>query len=123
MSDENGIDPHVVINKQTIELSPLNCGQLKRVTALLTSGKPIGGFAAVERWLPFILESIQILNPNYTEADLDKMTMLEFTPVLNKLVEISGIQLSSGGAKPAAELDGQKSTDVSALRPAGTSVN
>lgn len=123
MSETTAVDPNIQIDGKSLELSPLRCGQLKRITAILTDGKPAGGFYAIQRWLPFILESIKVRQPTFTETDLDEMTIQEFTTIWNRLVSMSGIQIASTGEqKPAGASDGTKSTDASALPPAGTTV-
>lgn len=86
----------VTINGQSYELSPLRCKHLKQISALLTQDTQIvpgkGVYAEIEKWMPFIAQSIKIKNPTFDEALLDELTLQEFQDTWNAVVQMSSIR-------------------------------
>lgn len=84
----------IVINGQEFALSSLRCKHLRQISQILqdiTSAPPKGVFSEVEKWMPFIAESIKVKTPDFNSALLDELTLQEFTDTWNNVVALSGI--------------------------------
>jgi len=109
----------VTIEGKEYILSPLRCKHLRQISAILRE-QPTGGlFSAIERWMPFVSDSIKIKTPDFDPALIEEMTLQEFNDVWKKIIEISGIALSPKGEQKPMESTGEQSTDVSQLPSAG----
>lgn len=92
----------VKINNVEYEISPLRMKHLKRITTLLSSTAPSGIYADLERWFPFILDSIKEKNASFNEEILQEATMDEINLAWAAIVNISGIVIRTkvGETKP-----------------------
>lgn len=90
---------------------------LKDFKALRTSGRIPGLYDTLQKWMPFIIESIQVHNKEFGQEIIDEMTMDELVTVWNQLLSYSGITLT-GETKPAAQI-GDLSTAASVVPSAG----
>jgi hypothetical protein len=116
----------VTINEQEFEVSPLRCKHLRTISKILRdkSAQTATDFSSVERWMPFVLDSLQIKHKDFTQDKLDEMTLQEFNDTWEKIVAISGVQLAGKGeTKPVVKvLSGSESTDESLPAVVGTTV-
>lgn len=95
----------ITINGTTFELSSLKCKHLRQISEILQSGSlaPAKGvFAEVEKWMPFIAESIKVKTPDFNTQLLDELTLQEFTDTWNNIVAISGIKVVPGAGRETA---------------------
>lgn len=120
-------DRMVTINGKQYELSPLKMKALKEISRILTGTSmetlKKGVYDSLERWSPFIVDSIKVKSPDFKVEELEEATLQEFMDAWQKLGEISGIKLvNKGETKPTAGSTGSSSTDVSAPPSAGTTV-
>jgi hypothetical protein len=96
----NGIeqDAKLTINGTDYELSPLRCKHLKEISAILKNGitaptKDV--YSEIEKWMPYIADSIKVKTPTFDASLLDEMTLQEFTDTWNAIVALSGIKVIS----------------------------
>jgi hypothetical protein len=94
---------------------------LKKISLLLKESSPadIVGVASIERWLPFILESLRTYQVDFPQEELDEMTLQEFHDTWNTIAQVSGIKIV-GEKKPSETLTGASSMDASVSPSAGT---
>ena len=84
----------ITINGTKFELSSLRCKHLRQISEILqnaVSTPPKGVFSEVEKWMPFIAESIKVKTPDFNSTLLDELTLQEFTDTWNNIVAMSGI--------------------------------
>lgn len=114
--------PTVKINGKEYQIHPLKVKHLRRITEIMKENqKSPGLFVSLDRWSPFILESIQVYNPNFTEDDLSEATLNELMTAWDTIVQESGIKFVTGEPKPA-ESTGDSSMGASPAPSAGTTV-
>jgi hypothetical protein len=87
---------HVSINDQTFLLTPLKCKHLRTISSILRdkSAQTATDFSSVERWMPFVFDSLHAKHPDFTQEMLDDMTLQEFNDTWEKIVAISGVSLA-----------------------------
>lgn len=115
----------VTINGKSYELSPLRCKHLKRISELVAQAIPddkAGVYGVIEKWMPFILDSIKVNTPDFPESELQEMTLVEFNLAWASLVSISGIEVTTKGESKPMVSNGPSSTVDSALPSAGPTV-
>jgi hypothetical protein len=115
----------VTIRGKEYEVSPLLCKDLKAIDKILVErkGRPeVGGYAVIEIWSPFIVNSIKEKHANFELANLEEATLDEFNKAWAAVVAVSGISIVTKGESKPAESIGQASTAVSAPPSAGPSV-
>src|SRR5208282_917836 len=84
----------ITINGTKFELSSLRCKHLRQISEILQGSSttpPKGVFSEVEKWMPFIAESIKVKTPDFNATLLDELTLQEFTDTWNNIVAMSGI--------------------------------
>lgn len=112
----------VKIGTKEYELSPLRLKQLKKIASVLESGTlspTTGGYGEIDKWLPFILDSVKVSSPNVTIEELEEMSLQEFLDTWNTLIAMSGIKMVSQGEKTPMVSTGASSTPDSASPSAG----
>lgn len=114
----------VKINEKEYEISPLKIKHLRRISdVLIETRNEAGLFKSIERWIPFIFESIKARNPKFTEEEMAEATLDEVSQAWDNLVKISGIKLIAGEPQPTKESIGSLSTGASVPPSAGRSIN
>lgn len=105
----------VTINGKTYPLSSLRCKHLRQITKILSEGRSGQGFSDIEKWMPFIAESIKIQSPNFNPEELDELTLQEFSDTWETIVKISGVKLVRGEVTPVQRTTstGETSTEES----------
>lgn len=96
----------ITINGTKFELSALRCKHLRQISEILQSTAttpPKGVFSEVEKWMPFIAESIKVKTPDFNQTLLDELTLQEFTDTWNNIVAISGITVVHKADIPSTE--------------------
>jgi len=108
------VDRKVTINEKEYEISPLRCKHLRTISKILRDRtQTTTDFSSVERWMPFVLESLQIKHKEFTQEMLDEMTLQEFNDTWERIVAVSGVQLASKGeVKPVAKEVSKEDTPV-----------
>src|SRR3954468_13819504 len=114
------IDNKVNIDGKEYEVSKLRCKHLRQLS-LLVKEPPGKGFEIIDRYMPYLFESLKIKNPSITMEVLDELELQEFSDAWKKVVALSGVQLLQGEGKPM-ESNGEESTGGSPVPPAGTIV-
>ena len=112
----------ITINGQSYEVSPLRCKHLRTITEMLTRPQPSALWASLERWLPYIKDSIVVKNPQFKESELDEMTIEELNSARLTILQVSGIILvdkQPGEVKPT-DSTGMTSTQESPSPSVGT---
>jgi len=97
-------DFKITINGIEYELSPLKLKHLKEITVKVAKGLPSGVSATLDTWLPYLLYSIKVKNPNFQDSELDEATLKEITDAADVLLAVSGIVIKNvlkGEQKPA----------------------
>jgi len=106
----------VTIDGKEYTLSLLRAGQLRRIDQLLKQKKDQPdekkGFAELDMWMPFLKESIQRNHPEFSDKEMDDISIPEFREAWQTLVNISGVSLvPKGEAMPTEKIsNGQQST-------------
>ena len=114
----------VTINGKEYEAAPLKVKHLRKITEMLAERDDSGKqnfFNTLSRWIPFITESIQALNKDFTAEMVDEASVDELLTAWNTIVAASGIKFTSGETKPT-ESTGDASMDASAAPSAGHTV-
>lgn len=118
------VDRQVTIDGKEYTVSPLRCKHLRQISKILKNkeAQSIQDFSSVERWMPFVLDSLKTLHSEFTQDQLDEMTLQEFNDTWEKIVAISGVQLTGKGeTKPAAKSNGiESSPDLPPAAPGVT---
>lgn len=101
----------VTINGTEYQLSPLRCKHLREISKMLSDGlanvPTKGVYAEIEKWTPYIGDSIRVKSTSFDDVLLGELTLQEFTDTWNALVGISGIKVvSKGEGNPASTGDG-----------------
>lgn len=100
----------VTINNTDYTLSPLRCKHLKKIQEVLAQGvKGKGVYAELERWVPFIGDSIRATTPSFQDSLLEELTLQEFTDTWQAIIGMSGIKLV--GSTPAPDVSPAKQDD------------
>ncbi len=107
----------ITIGTNEYELSPLKIKHLRKISKQIeeTSSSPRKpSFADLDKWTPFILDSITVIHQDAKMEVLDEMTLEEFGAAWTALLNISGFKIvSKGEAKPTEALTSNGSTDDS----------
>ena len=96
----------ITINGTTFQLSSLRCKHLRQISQILQDSATTpakGVFSEVEKWMPFIAESIKVKTPDFNSTLLDELTLQEFTDTWNAIVAMSGITVVPKAEQPATE--------------------
>src|SRR5208282_501355 len=103
----------VVINGKLYRLSPLKCRTLKRLSEKMADGELTSDEASetVENWMPFVLESLRVEQPDITRGLVEELTLEEFNVVLTSVISISGIKLTSKIEKKNQDEDEEEEKD------------
>lgn len=92
----------ITIAEKEYIVSPLRCKHLKEITKLLAdSSKRVttNTYADIDRWMPFMLDSLRFKNPDIDENILGEMTLQEFQDGWGEIVRISGIKVVNKGGE------------------------
>ncbi len=101
----------VKLNNQEYTVSPLKCKHLRKISELVKSGlASTGTFSDLEQFAPFILDSVKVNHPDFTEDLIYESTLQEVLDTWNTIVAISGIEFKPGEKAPTAASIGQPST-------------
>jgi hypothetical protein len=102
----------VRVNGKEYVISPLKCKHLRKISEILsqTTEAPQGAYGEIAKWLPFILASVQVEQPNVTIEELEEMTLQDFTDIWLAITEISGYKMVKRGEMTPRESDGTSST-------------
>jgi hypothetical protein len=86
---------HASIQGQVYEIGPLKCKHLRQISVILKdkSAQTATDFSSVERWMPFVFDSLKLKNADITQDLLDNMTLQEFNDTWEKIVAISGVSV------------------------------
>lgn len=107
----------VKINGKEYEVSPLKVKHLRRISSILSENKQVlGTFNSIERFVPFMLESIQVRNPNFTEDDLSEASLQELLDAWEVIVKSSGIKFISGEPRPAEKVNSSEQSTESVIQ-------
>lgn len=100
----------VLINGKEYKISKLRCKHLRQLSEVLAvakeekaKGEAPGLYASLERWMPFIIDSIKVNHPEFGQAEVDDMTMDEVLYVWNAITAYSSVTFTSGETKPAEQ--------------------
>lgn len=122
--------PTVKIGQQEFELSPLKLKHLRKISKQIeeTGISPrTASFNDLDKWLPFIGDSIKANKPDFDFSLLDEMTLQEFSEIWKSLLAVSGFSIvAKGEAVPTRVLTTNESTGDSRSAtdgPTPTSVN
>src|ERR1700757_4582961 len=117
---------NITIGEKSYQISPLKLKQVREISNILQArmknpdwNKDQSPFVEIETWLPFLLQSLKVHNPDVTQEVLEDMTLTEFTEAWNVVVNESGIKLATGERRPRGST-GDLSMDDSAQPSAGT---
>lgn len=95
--------PAVKINEKEYEFAPLKVKHLRRMIALLSEKKDSGLFKMLDRWSPFVFESIKAKNPDFKEDELNEATLEELSAAWDTIVKASGIKFITAEKPPVDE--------------------
>ena len=93
----------ITINEKSYEVSPLRCKHLRQITEELSRPQPTALWPTLQRWLPYIKDSVLVKYPEFKEPELEEMTIMEVNQAWATILEVSGIQMvdkKSGEAPP-----------------------
>lgn len=120
--ERNSMNTEVKINEKSYQAAPLRLKQLRTISEMIGAGLPTpkSAYEDISRWLPFVLQCLQVNHPEVTADTLDEMTPQEFTEAWQAIVANSKVKVVSGETKPAP--NGVLSTEGSLPPSAGPTV-
>lgn len=106
----------IKIGSSEYELAPLRLKHLRKISKQIqeTGSSPrTPTFADLDKWLPYIGDSIEVGSKDFDRSILDEMTLQEFTEAWTTLLNVSGFKIvAKGEAKPMEVLTTKESTDA-----------
>lgn len=112
-------------NGKEYKFAPLRCKHLKRMGQILKETKEnpeATTYEGVDRWMPFIFDSLKENHPDVKLEDLEEMTLAQFTEAWQIVTAISGVSFIQRGEPKAVVSTGKVSTAASPSQQAGTIV-
>lgn len=119
------MDNKVTFAGREFELSPLRLKHLRRISKQIeeTGASPrTPTFSDLDKWLPYIGDSISVIHQDFDRNLLDEMTIEEFGTVWQKILAVSGFKVvPKGEAQPTGALTTKESTGASPSAISGSS--